>query len=61
MAATLLSGKKFLCQAVAAQSIKFSGTPGAVTGEVTWTTRKTVHPIAGSPSGTAAPVDINGI
>ncbi len=59
LATTLLSGRIFLCQAVAAQgsgswpgSIKFSGTPGAVTGELTWTTLNSVHRIAGSLSGT---------
>jgi len=68
LAATLLRGKTFRCQAVAAQgsgnwpsSIKFSGTPGAVKGDVTWTTLNSVHRIAGSLSGTAAPIDINGI
>ncbi|MBK6744281.1 MAG: tetratricopeptide repeat protein [Hydrogenophilales bacterium] len=54
----LLTGKTFNCVAVDASSakrwpctIKFGGTPGNVTGELSWTSLGSVHRIAGSLTG----------
>jgi hypothetical protein len=58
LAGTLLNGTSFPCLAGDSRglqswpcSLKFSGTPAKVTGELTWTTLASVHRIAGAISG----------